>query len=210
MNVPNKLVPVAALAALALGIVLALLLMAPPGGQTDGQRTLNSGVLLQSPRDIGDFSLVDARGDAFTNDRLHGRWTALFPGFTHCPDICPSTMGLLAGVMQDLPPEIRERWQVVLFSVDPERDTPEVLQQYLSYFSEDFVGTTGDIDVIDAVARDLAVAYVYVPTSDDDYTVDHTAAIVLIDPAGRVAGYLQPPFTPDALSDDLRAVASGA
>lgn len=199
----RQIAPVAAIAALALGLVLALLVISPPAGTK-----LNNGILLDKPREIREFSLQDAHGETFSRERLEGRWTALFPGFTHCPDICPATLGMLSAAVSALDEGTREQWQIVFLSVDPERDTPDALRQYLGYFSQDFIGATGETRAIDGLTRDLAVAYQYTPTGDDSYTVDHTTAIVLINPAGQVAGYIQPPFRPDELSADMR-IASG-
>ncbi|MHA7833758.1 MAG: SCO family protein, partial [Algiphilus sp.] len=126
------------------------------------------------------------------------------PGFTHCPDICPTTLGVLRDVMQKLDAPKREQWQIVFLTVDPSRDTPEALSQYVGYFSDAFIGVTGDMDEIDGLTKDLSIAYRYTPLDDGGYTVDHTAAIVLVNPQGQVAGYLQPPYQPARMAADLR------
>ena len=192
------LVPLFAIGALMLGILLAISTLRP-----DAAGELQGGVLLSEPRPIRDFQLVDQSGKTFTQADLQGQWTAIFPGFTNCPDICPTTLGVLRTAAEQLADAGRD-WEIVFLTVDPQRDTPEALAQYVGYFSQDFVGLTGDKDGIGQLARDLSIAYQYTPTGDDSYTVDHTAAIVLVDPQGRVAGFLQPPFAPERLAADLR------
>lgn len=197
------LAPSLATAALVAGVLIAIGLLQPP----ESHRQLSGGVLLEQPRPIRDFRLLDEHGEHFDQSHLQGQWTAIFPGFTHCPDICPTTLGVLRTAYQALDAR-RENWQVVFLSVDPERDRPEVLRQYVGYFSEEFRGLTGDKDTIGQLAKDLSVAYQYTPNEDGGYTVDHTASIVLIDPQGRVAGFLQPPYRPDSLTADLRKAAA--
>jgi len=191
---------VGALIALLLGVVLAMYTLRPT---TSGH--LEGGVLLQHPRPISEFSLVDTSGAAFNRQSLTGQWTALFPGFTHCPDICPTTLGVLRDVVQKLETPARSQWQIVFLTVDPSRDTPKAMAQYVNYFSEDFIGVTGEMDEIDGLTKDLSIAYRYTPVEEGGYTVDHTAAIVLINPQGEVAGYLQPPYQPERIAADMRA-----
>ncbi|WP_420426529.1 SCO family protein [Algiphilus sp.] len=194
-----SLFTVGAVSALLVGLAVALFTLRPSsGGQLEG------GILLSQPRAISPFSLVDASGEAFTETALQGRWTAIFPGFTHCPDICPTTLGVLRDVMNKLEGPKREQWQIVFLTVDPSRDTPEALSQYVGYFSDAFIGVTGDMDEIDGLTKDLSIAYRYTPQEDGGYTVDHTAAIVLVNPQGQVAGYLQPPYQPARMAADLR------
>ncbi|MDH4260838.1 MAG: SCO family protein [Gammaproteobacteria bacterium] len=171
--------------------------------------TLASGTALAAPRAIGSFRLTDHQGREFTLDALRGGWSLVFAGFTHCPDACPTTLALLDTVDRRL----RARGstiRVVFLSVDPARDTAERLAGYVGHFNPRFVGVTGARAQIDALCRDLGLAYVHNPGVGGDYTVDHSAALVLIDPRARVAGYFQPPHNPDALAADLAALADGA
>lgn len=191
---------IGAIGALLLGFAIALYTLRPTGSAQ-----LEGGILLQQPRAISEFSLVDASGAPFTRESITGQWTALFPGFTNCPDICPTTLGVLRDVVQKLEAPKRTQWQIVFLTVDPARDTPKALSQYVSYFSKDFVGVTGDKDEIDGLTKDLSIAYRYTPNEQGGYTIDHTATIVLINPQGQVAGYLQPPYQPERLAADLRA-----
>lgn len=186
-----------ALAAVVVGVLLALRLVQP------SPLAIDSGVLLDTPRIITPFTLYDQDEAVFDADRLAGRWTLIFPGFTHCPDICPATLGILAGVHAQLDADARERLQVVFFSVDPDRDTPQALKQYVTHFSPSFTAITGDKAEVDSLARSLAVAYRMQPLGDGAYTVDHSSALVLVSPAGHVAGFIQQPFSPQELAADL-------
>lgn len=199
----RTITPVLAIAALVVGVVLAIALLQPPQASTK----LDGGVLLDAPRPLTDFSLIDEDGEGFAKAQLEGQWSAIFPGFTHCPDICPTTLGVLRTAYQALEQPGKD-WQVIFLTVDPERDRPEALREYVGYFSEDFKALTGDKDAIGHLAEQLSVAYQYTPNDNGGYTVDHTASIVLIDPQGRVAGFLQPPFQPDRLRADFQKAAA--
>lgn len=171
--------------------------------------TLASGTALATPRAIADFRLTDQQGREFTRESLRGGWSLVFAGFTHCPDACPTTLAMLNAMDERLRAN-GGAIQVVFLSVDPERDTAERLAGYVSHFNPRFVAVTGARAQIDELCRDLGIAYVRNPGAGGDYTVDHSAALVLIDPRARVAGYFQPPHDADALAADLAALAAGA
>lgn len=162
---------------------------------------LQAGIVLATPRPIAPFAMLDHDGKPFTNTRLQGHWSLLFAGFTHCPDVCPTTLA----VLKQLSERMGSRAPAMIFlSVDPERDTPAVLQPYVHYFSASITGVTGPSDQLERLCESLGVAYVKVPgKTPDDYTMDHSAALVLIDPQGRVAGYFTPPHKADTLAADL-------
>lgn len=171
--------------------------------------TLVSGTALEAPRRIGAFRLADHRGREFTPESLRGGWSLVFAGFTHCPDACPTTLAML-NVMEERLRVSGGAIQVVFLSVDPARDTAERLAGYVGHFNPRFVAVTGARAEIDALCRDLGIAYVQNPGAGGDYTVDHSAALVLIDPQARVAGYFRPPHDPAALAADLAALTGGA
>jgi protein SCO1/2 len=170
---------------------------------------LASGTALESPRRIGAFRLTDHRGREFTPESLRGGWSLVFAGFTHCPDACPTTLAML-NAMDDRLRANGGAVQVVFLSVDPARDTAERLAGYVGHFNPRFVAVTGARTEIDSLCRDLGIAYVQNPGAGGDYTVDHSAALVLIDPRARVAGYFRPPHDPAALASDLAALTGGA
>jgi protein SCO1/2 len=150
---------------------------------------------MDPPRDIGEFSLVDHRGEAFTEEDLQGQWTLVFFGFTHCPDICPTTMAFLDRFMDELEgTEAEEETEVVMISVDPARDTVEQLASYVPYFNEDFTGVTGEFLDLFRVATNLNTPFRKVPGQGEDYVVDHSANVVLINPRGDYHGFFKAPL----------------
>ncbi len=187
-------VAIAILAAVAVGVGVALHERAstPP--------TLQAGTALPEPRPIAAFDLTDQRGEPFSRDNLRGRWTLLFTGFTNCPDICPLTVASMAELRRRL---ARDDLQFLFVSVDPERDTPEVIRRYLAHFDPGLLGATGSRADIERFTAGLGLAQVVNPGVGDDYTVDHSTAFVLIDPEARLAGYFSAPHLPDALAADL-------
>lgn len=150
-------------------------------------------VLLEQPRRFTEFELVDHRGEVFTRDNFKDKWTFIFFGFTHCPDICPLALADLSRLVNELPAELAEQTQVLMVSLDPSRDTPEVLADYVPYFHEDFIGVTGEFLTIRRFANELNVAFAKV-TQGDDYTVDHSGHITLINPKGDYHAIFSSPF----------------
>jgi len=195
------LVAAATLVAVAAGVGAGALL-APPA-----PAMLRAGTLLEEPRPLADFALVDHRGDPLGPRDFEHRWSLVFTGFTHCPDLCPATLALLAQVRARLP---GEALQIVFVSVDPERDTPARIAAYLEHFGAGLSGATGTQAAIAAFTRQLGLAQVRNPGVGGDYTVDHSAALVLVDPRARVAGYFRPPHEAAALAADLAALTDGA
>lgn len=163
-------------------------------------------LVFEQPRRVSAFELMDHRGEPFTPEHLQGRWTLAFFGFTQCPDICPMAMAELARTMDELPPELAERTQVLLVTLDPARDTPEVLAEYVPYFHEDFVGVTGEFLTLKRLANEVNVAFAKVTQSDDDYTVDHSGNIVLFNPMGDYHGFFKPPFDPARLAEHYGSI----
>lgn len=169
--------------------------------------TLSSGTLLQQPRTLPEFQLVDENGAPFTRAQLQGQWTLIFPGFTYCPDICPTTLGMLKTVESQLGETAAGRLQIVLFSIDPERDEPARLKEYVHFFSPSFRAATAQEPELRKMAQALGVAYAKVPgATPESYTMDHSAALVLINPDGALAGYFTSPLTVPALVTDLRSL----
>jgi len=138
----------------------------------------------------GPFSLIDQHGKPFTERSLVGRPTLLFFGYTFCPDVCPTTLLEASSWMQTLGPEA-DRLQVVFVTVDPERDTPEKLSTYLSSFDPRFIGLSGPRVEIDKAIKAWRVYARKVDGKNGDYTMDHTAAVYLLDPQGRFVGLIK-------------------
>lgn len=154
----------------------------------------NGAVELDTPRKFSDFQLTDHRGQPFTLENLKGKWTLIFFGFTHCPDICPTTMAAAARMYAALDEDEQENLQIVLISLDPERDTPEQLAKYVPYFNKDFIGVSGNQHVLLKLTTELNVAYSKVDLGNGDYTIDHSGNLVLINPYGHYHGFMKPPF----------------
>lgn len=154
----------------------------------------NGAYLLETPRDIGDFELVDHRGEPFTPERLEGQWTLLFFGFTFCPDICPTTMAFLNQFVGALEGTEARDTQVAMISVDPARDTVAQLAGYVPFFNEDFIGVTGEFLDIHRFATALNTPFRKVPGQDENYLVDHSANVVLINPRGDYHGFFKAPL----------------
>lgn len=166
-------------------------------------------MVYEQPRRLSDFELTDHRGEPFTPERLKGQWTLAFFGFTHCPDICPMAMADLARLVDSLPPALAEQTQVLLVTLDPARDTPEVLAEYLGHFNEDFVGVTGEFLSLKRLASETNVAFSKVTLDDgDDYTVDHSGNIVLFNPRGDYHGFFKPPFETEQMRKHYEQIVS--
>jgi protein SCO1/2 len=129
--------------------------------------------------------LVDQNGHARSRDDFKGRVTVLVFGFTHCPDLCPTALSNLSAVLDQLG-EDRNHVQIAFITVDPRRDTPEVLRDYMSAFGPNFVGLTGEPDAIRQAAKAFKVFFKKIPLPNGDYTMDHSAAIYVIDSQARV------------------------
>ncbi|MDR3416243.1 MAG: SCO family protein [Nevskia sp.] len=167
-------------------------------------RPIRSGTLLERPRPVPDFALTGSDGKPFTKADLLGHWDVVYVGYTHCPDVCPTTLALLKAVAAGLGDD-RKRLRVVFLSIDPERDTPETLAQYTHYFNPDFLAATGSNEQLDALGSKLGFVYQKVPgETPQSYLMDHSSALILIDPKGEVAGYLTPPFKTEDLVGDLK------
>jgi protein SCO1 len=172
---------------------------------------LATGTLLTPRRAPADFSLIDSQGRSFGPANLRGHWSMLFFGYTNCPDFCPTTLATLAAMQKRLRAESsRQLPQVIFVSVDAKRDTPSQLDKYVPYFDPDFIGLTdADQPSIEAFAKQWGVAVAVQPAADGNYTVDHSGAIFILDPAGRLAAVLTGPFTVDALQGDFRRIVAG-
>jgi protein SCO1/2 len=170
------------------------------------------GSILSPARKIAVPALLKDNGEIFRIDDLSGQWHILFFGYTHCPDICPTTMGVLAQAKKTAAANNQAFPGVVFISVDPERDKVEMLGQYVQYFDKDFIGVTGDPALVKALALQMSVVYLKMPAaagSDaDDYLVDHSSALLLLDPQGRLKAFLNPPHNPSTILRDIQTVIS--
>jgi len=175
-------------------------------------------LLLPVPREIPPFVLETADGEVFDNASLQGGWTFVFFGFTNCPDICPTTMAVMGQAqtrLQELDGQLVDVFRGVLVSVDPERDTPELLASYTRAFSESFTGVRGSVAEVAELATAVNVAFAKVPVNGADgkpdpnsYTVDHTANIIIINPRGHYHGFIKYPQQADTIASALQTLAT--
>lgn len=156
-----------------------------------------------------DFALTDHHGVARTLPDFRGKVVAMFFGFTHCPDVCPTTLAELAAVMSELSAQAAEV-QVLFVTLDPARDTPALLRQYVSAFHPAFLGLHGDAEAIARTAGEFKVFYQKQPAAGGGYSLDHTAGTYLFDREGRLRVFAPPGAQSAALLHDLRLLLSGA
>lgn len=156
------------------------------------------------------LSMSDADGKRRSLDEFKGKVVVVFFGYTQCPDVCPTTLAELAAVKQKLGPD-GSKLVGVFVSVDPERDTPEVIKAYVNSFGADFVALRGSVDETKAVARDFKVFFAKVPGKvEGSYTMDHTAGSYVFDTQGRLRLFERYGTAPDALASDFKALINGA
>ena len=170
--------------------------------------TLLSGKILQKPIEIVDFELIDQDKLRFSNDLLIGKWTVVFFGYTNCPDVCPTTIYKLAGVKEQINKDIpSNKLNTVLVTLDPERDNPERLKEYIGYFDETMLGLTGRQEDIQSFTSSLSVFYQRI-NKEDGYDFNHTASIFVFNPEGLLFATMSPANTMAELSEDFSVILS--
>lgn len=175
---PRKIIVAVALAiALAAGVFVAARHKAPVAP--------TSALALPVPKPVPAFSLLNQHGEPVDQSVFEGQWDLVFFGFTHCPDICPTTLQVLAAAKKALAEQGHETVpRIVLVSVDPERDSPEVLGQYIDYFGDGNLGLTGSLEEIRKLTGGLGIFFEKQAGDGENYSVDHSAAVLVIDPDG--------------------------
>ncbi|WP_287812923.1 SCO family protein [Pseudomonas sp.] len=163
-------------------------------------------ILLPEHRSVPAVTMTDQDGKPVQLDELKGKWSVLFFGYTFCPDICPTTLAQLRQVKSELAPAVAARLQVVLVSVDPNRDTPQQLKQYLGYFDKEFRGFTGDGDSLQKLANGLSMPYIPADTSQPNYIVQHSGNLALLGPDGTQRGFVRAPLNGQKLVAQLPAL----
>lgn len=187
-------------------VILGLTVNKVLNGRSEGNPTelIDAGIiLLPQSRTVPAVQMTDEQGQPVVMDELKGKWSLLFFGYTFCPDICPTTLAQLRQVKSELPKEAVERLQVVLVSVDPNRDTPAQLKQYLGYFDKDFRGVTGPLENIQKLANAVSIPFIPADTSKPNYTVDHSGNLALLGPDGKQRGFIRAPFNNQKLVAQL-------
>jgi protein SCO1 len=208
--IPDPQPPARAPRFVLLAIVLAALLVVAAGallvlGLHDNARGMRGSLLASAIG--GPFEMVDQNGQKFTEANLNGKWHLVFFGFTHCPDACPTTLNEVALAIDQLG-DRRGEVGVVFISVDPERDTPEVLKSYVSSFDAPITALSGTPEQVAQVAKAYRVYFAKRQRPDGGYDVDHTAALYVMDPQGRFTATFSPQTGVDAMVERLQQLLS--
>jgi protein SCO1 len=180
--------------------------MVKPRVLSDAELHANNAIMFNPVRDIGEFALVDDNNAAFTPDDLRGKWSLLFFGFTFCPDVCPTTMAQLNQFYGGLEDKYKSSTQIVMVSVDPARDDPAKLHQYVQYFNPSFRGVTGEFLALQKFATSVNVPFTKVLGGGENYQIEHSGNIVIIDPQGHYVGFLKAPHEISKLHENYRSI----
>ena len=164
------------------------------------------GNLVLPPRKVSLPELTKHDGTALTNEDVQGHWSLVFFGYTNCPDICPMTLTVMAQARQQAEEDFPE---VIFVSVDPARDKVEQLGEYVHYFDEKFTGVTGSPEMLKALTLQMSAVFMHLPAepgNGENYLVDHTASIMLLNPEGKLHAFLRAPHTPAKIKESLAVV----
>ncbi len=200
------LIAAAALAG-ALGLHLGQRYFAAPSAPEAATRTA---LVYPQPRELQDFLLERTDGRPLTLADWRGRWSVVFIGFTHCPDVCPQTLALMRDIERAWPAPAGDPPGLYFVSVDPERDDARTLAEYAAYFSPSIVAARGEHDRLQPFTRQLGMIYMRTPPEGGTYTVDHSTHLAVIDPDGRLVALFRAPLVADAIVADLVALQADA
>ncbi len=206
-GVKRTVISLACIVALVVGAVFYRVMRTP---ELDARQLYQLGAVMRDePSTVAPFRLLDQDGNAFTNERLQGKWSLVFFGYTYCPDICPVTMSKLATLHTTLQAEagFADQLQYLMVTVDPARDTPSQLKQYVAYFNPDFIGIAGEIQDLHDFALGLNAIFAKVPIDEEgNYLMDHSGNIVLLNPRGEYVGFLKAPHVPANMARALQSI----
>ena len=178
-------------------LVAAAIMLAYPS--LVGSRTQTGSVQIGGP-----FQLTDGDGHSVTDANLRGKWTLIYFGYTHCPDACPTALQDIANALDQLSPDQRKAVQAVFITVDPARDTPAVMKDYVAGFDAGIVALTGSQAAITQAEKGYRVYAAKHPTSDGDYEMDHSSVIYVMDPQGRFVANFTHESSPDQIASRLK------
>ena len=167
--------------------------------------------VLPNARPLLGFSLIDQNNQTFSPTQLKGQWSFLFFGFTNCPDVCPTTLKVMQAMWETLPTKMGDPGHPKLYfvSVDPDRDKPETLKQYIQYYNTEFNGVTGKLDELDKLTNQIGILYGYDDKDDDkdeEYIVNHSAQLILVDPKGRMRAVISPPHITKTIAANFQTI----
>lgn len=151
-------------------------------------------ILLPQSRALPQLEVIDQNGTPLALNSFKDKWTLMFFGYTFCPDICPTTLAQIRQIRSELNADEAEKLRVVLVSVDPQRDTPQRLKEYLGFFDKDYIGITAPVADLQKLANAVSVPFIPADTSKPNYTVDHSGNLALIGPDGTQRGFIRAPL----------------
>jgi cytochrome oxidase Cu insertion factor (SCO1/SenC/PrrC family) len=152
----------------------------------------------------GPFHLIDQNGKAVSDADYRGRYMLIYFGYSFCPDVCPTTLGVMAQALDRLGPERARRIVPIFITIDPERDTPKVLAEYMKAFGPSFIGLTGGEPAIKDAEKKYRVYAVKKPLQAGAYGMDHSSVLYLMGPNGKLVNFYDEAISPDDLAKDLR------
>lgn len=202
MNFRKAFIVLASLAAITAGAWFSFQLASPPPAP-------GTATVLPATSELPEFSLLNQSGQMIGRDAFEGQWDLLFFGFTQCPDICPTTLQVLADAQQQLANAGQEPLpRIVLVSVDPERDTPDVIGHYVGHFGIDSLGITGPMEELRKLTNSLGIFFEKSGPDEENYSVAHSAVVLLIDPDGRFHSLFGTPHKAENFVHDLPIIMS--
>lgn len=206
-GVKRTVISLACIVALVVGAVFYRVMRTP---ELDSRQLYQLGAVMRDePSTVAPFRLLDQDGNDFANQQLLGKWSLVFFGYTFCPDICPVTMSKLATLNANLQAEadIADQLQYLMVTVDPARDTPPRLKQYVAYFNPDFIGLAGELQDLHDFALGLNAIFAKVPIDEEgNYLMDHSGNIVLLNPRGEYVGFFKAPHAPANMARALQSI----
>lgn len=196
------------IAVAAFGLVAGVGVFLIQSGQFQGKPELERALFLEPPRAVSWQTLISHDNGDFTPQALKGHWTIMYIGYRSCPDVCPVTMAVLgeaATRLRDSGLDPEKTPEFVFLSVDPRRDTPTVLAEYVTYFGENFVGVTGQPDQLKAVAMQMGALFEVPETPEsEDYDVAHSNSVYAFNPEGRLQAIMRDPHDPQVMVHNIR------
>jgi protein SCO1/2 len=174
------------------------------------QPVLRNAVLYPSPRSIPDFHLTQAAGAPLSMNDWRGHWDIVYFGYTSCPDVCPTTLATFKAAWRDLQTrDLTDKIRFNFISVDPQRDTPELLGKYVSFFNPAFIAATGSDDELTRLTHSLGLIYSRTTDANGTIEVDHSGSAVIVDPRGQLIGMFRPPFDAASVVADMTTLTAG-
>ena len=201
----------------AIAMILSALIAMAAGiwlGQTSNQQTqtlkpaIIQGAIFPQAKYIEHFELIDQNKNIISKHDFQNHWSLVFVGYTNCPDICPMTLSVMNQVIEYMSEQLIQPPQIVFLSVDPERDTPLHLKRYVEYFNKDFLGLTGSLQQVTQLSQNMNAVFRKAPglsgeISSEDYLIDHSSALMLINPQGNLQSILTAPHTPGSIIESI-------